>query len=143
MASAEDRPVRELIEEHILRNTIHAQGFEQVIASSVSRLDQLPRSGLLESEYLTFLSDSIRMRNAFKLVTWALCVSPQSEAGGNVLIVDSIRGLPGEKRPATVEVLYRSVRKTASPPSATPVWPYAVVVLRGWHEKIVCRPMEG
>jgi hypothetical protein len=142
-ASAKDRPVREQIEEHILRNTIHEQGFEQVIASSVSSPEQLPRGGVLQSEYLTFLSDSIEMRNAFKLSTWVLCVSPKSEPGGEVLIVDSLRRLPKEKGPATVEVLYRSVGKASFPSSTTQVWPYAVLILRGWHENVVCRPVEG
>jgi hypothetical protein len=142
-ASAKDRPVREQIEEHILRNVIHEQDFEQVIASSVSTPEQLPRGGVLQSEYLTFLSDSIETRNAFKLSTWVLCVSPKSEPGGEVLIIDSLRRLPSEKGPASVEVLYRSVRKASSPPAATQVWPYAVLILRGWHENVVCRSVEG
>jgi len=109
-AFGQENAVRELIEVRQLREAIHAQGFEQLLAASVSDPKQLPKSGKLEGEYLTLLTHALKPKNAFKMVTWVLCVAPQSHEDGTVLIVDSVEERPRDKGPRAVEVRYRPVK---------------------------------
>ncbi|MCY1077066.1 hypothetical protein [Archangium lansingense] len=129
---------RELIEEKLIRNSIHEQGFEQVLASNVSQVDQLPPSGKLESNYITLLSHALEPKNAVKFGTWVLCVAPETDKDGTVLMVSSVRTIPRDKGPSTIEILYR--RETlAGQHTTSQVWPYAVVLVKGWHDQIICR----
>lgn len=126
------------LQEHQLRSAAQEQGFEQLISSSVSAPGQLPRSGVLnDGGYLTLLQHGLQPRNAFKFMTWALCVAPQQAKDGTVLVIDSVQ-IPREKEPGPVVLTYASVM-TPGTHTTNQVWPYALVVLRGWHDEVVCR----
>ncbi len=133
---------REMIEEQLIRNAIHEKGFEQLLAANVSHAEQLPPSGKLESNYVTLLAHALEPKNAFKSGTWVLCVAPETAADGTVLRVDSVRILPHDQGPSTLEVLYRRVT-LAGQHTTSQVWPYAVLFVRGWPDKIICRSANG
>ncbi|HYO67372.1 MAG TPA: hypothetical protein VEU33_14950 [Archangium sp.] len=142
MAFGHDNAVRDMIEERLIRSSIHERGFEQLLASHVAHADRLPPSGILEGAYLPLLSDALEPRTVFKLGTWVLCVAPKAAEEGTVLLVDSIQTRPRDQGPSTVEVLYRQV-KASGQHTTGQVWPYAVLFVRGWHDKAVCRPANG
>lgn len=126
------------LQEHQLRSAAQEQGFEQLISSSVSEPGQLPRSGVLnDGGYLTLLQHGLQPRNAFKFMTWTLCVAPQQAKDGTVLVIDSVQ-IPREKEPGPVVVTYRSVMTPGSH-TTSQIWPYSLFVLRGWHDEVVCR----
>ncbi|WPB75321.1 hypothetical protein KYC5002_40795 [Archangium violaceum] len=126
------------LQEHQLRSAAGEQGFEQLISSSASEPDQLPRSGVLnDGGYLTLMQHGLQPRNAFKFMTWALCVAPQQAKDGTVLVIESVQVPPGTDS-APVVVTYRSVMTPGSH-TTSQVSPYALFVLRGWHDKVVCR----
>ena len=135
-AIGHDAVTRELVDDRLLRTAIGERRFEQVLASHVLSTDELPPSGPLEGPYLTLLSQSIQPKNAFKLATWVLCVAPQPEADGTVLIIDSVR--PPQKKGERFEVIYRTM-KTAGGHTTRQVWPYAVLIVYGLPDEVVCR----
>lgn len=69
-------------------------------------------------------------------------MAPKPDEDGTVLIVDSVQRLPRDKGPSTVEVRYRR-EKTPGQHTTRQVWPYAVLILRGWQDEVVCRPANG
>ncbi len=139
-AFGHDDTTREFVNDWLLRTAMDERGFEQVLASHVSDTNRLPPSGPLDGGYLTLLSHATKPKNAFKLATWALCVSPKPAADGTVLIVTSVQH-PQENGPPHLEIRYRTM---VTPGEHTPhtVWPYAVVIVHGWHDTIVCRAVR-
>jgi hypothetical protein len=140
-AFGQDNAVRERVEEKQRREAPPQRDFTQLVSSSVFDLDQLPRSGTLESGYGILLSDALKLRLPYKMATWALCVAPQSAEDGTVLLVDSVQMRPHDKGPV-VEVRYRAV-KTSGQHTNHKVWPYAVLVVKGLADEVVCRPAQG
>lgn len=119
------------------------QDFTQLISASVYEPGHLPRSGTLEAGYVTLLQDALRFRPHFKMATWALCMAPTSYEDGTVLSIDSVQTLPrDDKGPRVVEVRYRPV-KTAGNHATHKVWPYAVLMVKGLADEVVCRPAQG
>ena len=118
------------------------QGFEQLIADAVHDREQLPAEGKQESPYLQLVADATRPHNNFKLVTWVLCVSPTAEEPGTFLIVDSIKftETPGTKGQELV-VSYRRL-KDPSRASTNKRWPYALLMARGWHDRVRCQAAQ-
>ena len=141
-AFGQDAATRELVEDRILRNVAGERGFEQVIASNAFTREVLPPAGVLTSEYVTLLADALRPKNAFKVVTWTLCVSPQPEADGTVLVIDSVQTVFPGRSHGRAEVRYRTLRSSGSH-TTQQTWPYAVLILRGMYAEVVCRPVEG
>lgn len=118
------------------------QDFTQLISASAYEPGQLPKSGALEAGYVTLLRDVLKPPTPFKMATWAICVAPTSHEDGTVLIIDSVQTLPQGKGPRVIEVRYRPV-KTAGNHTTHKVWPYAVLMVKGLAEKVVCRPAQG
>lgn len=141
-AFGQDNAARELIEVRQLREAIHKQDFEQLLAASVRDPSQLPKSGTLEGASVTFLHDALKPKNAFKFATWVLCVAPTSHEDGTVLVIDSVQTLASDKGPRTVEVRYRPM-KASGQHTTNKVWPYAVLVVKGVPDEVVCRPAQG
>jgi len=125
-----------------IREVNREQGYEQLLAASALSAEQLPPSGKLESNDVTLLAQALEPKNNFKFVTWVLCVAPKPDEDGTVLIVDSVQRHARDKGPSTVEVRYRRV-KTPGRHTTNQVWPYAVLILRGWQDEVVCRPANG
>jgi hypothetical protein len=128
-------------DERRLRNIIHEQGFEQVISASVYDPRELPRSGLVPGEHIALLQDAIKLKNAFKLIAWGLCVSPRSEKDGTVLVIESVQKQHRANGHFIVEATYRPVKKPSLHPDSE-VWPYALFVVKGWPDEIVCREAQ-
>ncbi|RKH91470.1 hypothetical protein D7Y21_02550 [Corallococcus sp. AB045] len=114
-----------------------AQGFEQISADSAYARDELPAEGALAGPYLRLLGDVTQTRNNFKFASWVLCVSPTSEEDGTVLLIDSVNLIkePEQNGPELI-VSYRRVKTPGNPKSRG--WPYALLIVRGWHEKVRC-----
>lgn len=141
-ASARNNPVRDRLEESLIRGALNEQGFEQLLAAHVSETQHLPPSGRLEGAYVTLLTHALEPKNAFKMGTWALCVAPKSYEDGTVLIVDSVQTLARDKGPRTIEVRYRR-KKTPGQHTTNQVWPYAVLFVKGIYDEVVCRSANG
>ena len=125
-------------DEHRLRDLIHEQGFEQLLSASVYEPSQLPRSGLLPDDHIALLQAAIPLKNAFKFITWGLCVSPRSEKDGTVLVIESVQPRRGENGRFAITATYRREMKPSSHPDSE-VWPYALFVVKGWRVEIICR----
>ncbi|RKH47892.1 hypothetical protein D7X12_01425 [Corallococcus sicarius] len=115
------------------------QRFEQIIAASVDDLDYIPAEGRLKGPYLSLVDEAARPNNNFKFASWVLCVSSTSEENGTVLLIDSVQLIQKPEKNGPDLIVYYRRAKAPGIHSMRQVWPYAVLVAYGWHEKVSCR----
>ncbi|RKH52981.1 hypothetical protein D7X55_05540 [Corallococcus sp. AB049A] len=115
------------------------QRFEQLTADDAETREEIPAEGTLEGPFLRLFSEVIQKQNNFKFATWVLCVSPTPEDEGTALLVDSVSRveMPGKKGHELV-VSYRRL-KNPDRQSTRKVWPYAVLMAYGWHDRVRCQ----